>query len=85
MNILYCGICGSDVMLLETAFGDNSNYPIVPGHEIVGQVTQVGQLVSNIKVGDYVGVGAESDSCLECDFCIAGGFIRIRGESAQRC
>lgn len=72
MRILYCGICASDVMLLESAFGDESNYPIVPGHEIVGEVTKVGTAVTNVTMGDLVGVGAQSDSCLECDFCLSG-------------
>lgn len=67
-------------MLLETAFGDQSNYPIVPGHEIVGRVTKIGKDVTGIQVGDNVGVGAQSDACLECDFCQSGEWKHDQAE-----
>ncbi|KAJ0017234.1 hypothetical protein Pint_11244 [Pistacia integerrima] len=55
-DVLYCGICHSDLHLIKNDFG-NSSYPIVPGHEIVGVVTQVGSKVQKFKVGDKAGVG----------------------------
>jgi uncharacterized zinc-type alcohol dehydrogenase-like protein len=68
IEILYCGICHSD---LHTARGEwgNTVYPAVPGHEIVGRVTAVGTAVSKFKVGDLAGVGCLVDSCRECDNC----------------
>ncbi|WMD21134.1 NAD(P)-dependent alcohol dehydrogenase [Achromobacter seleniivolatilans] len=68
IEILYSGICHSD---LHQARGDwgNSVYPMVPGHEIVGRVTQVGKNVSKFQVGDYAGVGCMVDSCSHCKAC----------------
>lgn len=68
MDILHCGVCHSD---LHTARNEwqNTVYPSVPGHEIVGRVTAVGDLVSKFKVGDIVGVGCMVDSCQHCKPC----------------
>ncbi|MCM3171559.1 NAD(P)-dependent alcohol dehydrogenase [Paenibacillus sp. MER 99-2] len=71
IEIKYAGICHSDI---HTAHGDWGpvNYPLVPGHEIAGIVTDVGTGVSKYKVGDRVGVGCMVDSCGECDNCLKG-------------
>ncbi|HRP32986.1 MAG TPA: NAD(P)-dependent alcohol dehydrogenase [Agriterribacter sp.] len=71
INILYCGICHSD---LHTARNEwhGTTYPAVPGHEIVGRVTKVGNGVTKFKTGDYVAVGCMVDSCRECSHCKAG-------------
>lgn len=71
IEVLYCGVCHSD---LHTARGEwgGSNYPVVPGHEVVGKVTKVGSSVSNFKVGDHVGVGCLVDSCRTCPSCKEG-------------
>ena len=68
IDILYCGVCHSD---LHTARNEwkNTIYPSVPGHEIVGRVTQVGSSVKNFKVGDLAGVGCMVDSCGHCHSC----------------
>lgn len=68
IEILYCGICHSD---LHTARNEwhGTIYPIVPGHEIVGRVTKVGDHVKGFKVGDLAGVGCLVDSCRECEHC----------------
>lgn len=68
IEILYSGICHSD---LHTVNGDwgNQHYPLVPGHEIVGRVLNVGSSVTKYKVGDHVAVGCMVDSCQECDQC----------------
>ncbi|SDP87223.1 uncharacterized zinc-type alcohol dehydrogenase-like protein [Rhodoferax sp. OV413] len=68
LDVLYCGVCHSD---LHTARNEwkNTVYPSVPGHEIVGRVTAVGDLVSKFKVGDVVGVGCMVDSCQHCSAC----------------
>ncbi|KAJ4850812.1 hypothetical protein Tsubulata_030893, partial [Turnera subulata] len=67
-KVLYCGICHSDLHMLKNEWG-NSTYPLVPGHEIVGEVTGVGSKVTKFKVGDRVGVGCMVQSCRSCDSC----------------
>lgn len=71
IEILYCGVCHSD---LHTARNEwqNTLYPCVPSHEIVGRVTGVGAEVSTFKVGDLAGVGCMVASCRECDSCKEG-------------
>ncbi len=71
IDIVYCGVCHSDV---HQARGEwqGTKYPCVPGHEIVGRVTQVGSEVSRFKVGDTVGVGCMVDSCQSCASCDEG-------------
>src|SRR4028118_1487275 len=71
IEILYCGVCHSD---LHTARNEwhGTVYPVVPGHEIVGKVTQVGNHVSKFKVGDLVAVGCMVNSCMECAYCKEG-------------
>ena len=71
LDILYCGVCHSD---LHTARGEwgGTIYPCVPGHEIVGRVTAVGNKVSRFKVGELVGVGCMVDSCQHCKPCADG-------------
>ena len=71
IEILYCGVCHSDLHQARNEWG-NAVYPMVPGHEIVGKVTQVGSGVSIWKVGDTVGVGVFVDSCRTCEQCLAG-------------
>ncbi|KAI3453374.1 hypothetical protein Pfo_010037 [Paulownia fortunei] len=68
IKIVYCGVCFADVIWTRNKFG-HSNYPLVPGHEIVGIVTEVGSNVNRFTVGDYVGVGTYVNSCRECEYC----------------
>lgn len=70
-EVLYCGICHSDLHQVKGDFGPFAA-PIVPGHEIVGRVTAVGNQVTNFKVGDLVGVGCIVDSCRHCESCNHG-------------
>ncbi|KAL0314524.1 UNVERIFIED_CONTAM: 8-hydroxygeraniol dehydrogenase [Sesamum angustifolium] len=67
-KVLYCGICHSDLHAIKNEWGF-SNYPVVPGHEVVGVVTEVGSKVQKFQVGDKVGVGCLVDSCRKCDQC----------------
>ncbi|XP_037491920.1 probable mannitol dehydrogenase [Jatropha curcas] len=67
-KVLYCGMCHSDLHMLKNEWG-SSTYPLVPGHEIVGVVTEVGSQVEKFKVGDKVGVGCMVGSCRSCDNC----------------
>src|SRR6188474_2320862 len=71
IDILYCGVCHSD---LHTARDEwhMSQFPCVPGHEIVGKVAAIGSAVKGFKVGDTVGVGCMVDSCAKCASCAEG-------------
>jgi uncharacterized zinc-type alcohol dehydrogenase-like protein len=72
IEILYCGICHSDLHMVRNEWGGDTPYPIVPGHEIVGRVTKVGSAVTKHKPGDIVGVGCMVDSDRTCAECQAG-------------
>nr|GMC67552.1 8-hydroxygeraniol dehydrogenase-like [Ipomoea batatas] len=67
-KVLYCGICHSDLHQMKNEWG-NTVYPLVPGHEIVGVVTEIGSKVEKFKVGDKVGVGCLVGSCRKCEQC----------------
>ena len=71
IDILHCGVCHSDLHTARSEWG-NATYPCVPGHEIVGRVTAIGDGVSKFKVGDIVGVGCMVDSCQHCQPCADG-------------
>ncbi|MEP7142682.1 MAG: NAD(P)-dependent alcohol dehydrogenase [Ferruginibacter sp.] len=71
IDILYCGVCHTDIHFINNDFG-MSIYPMVPGHEIVGKVVAVGDHVKKFKQGDMAGVGCLVDSCRECDYCNEG-------------
>ncbi|KAI8824996.1 putative NADP-dependent alcohol dehydrogenase C 2 [Fimicolochytrium jonesii] len=71
IKITHCGICASDLHTLRSGWGP-TDYPQVVGHEIVGTVVKAGKNVKNIAVGDRVGVGAQSGSCLKCKYCKEG-------------
>jgi len=71
IEILYCGVCHSDIHQVRNEWG-GSMYPMVPGHEIVGRITKVGEHVKKFKVGDLAGVGCFVDSCRVCDNCKEG-------------
>lgn len=71
IDILYCGICHSDIHTARNEW-HGTVYPAVPGHEIVGRVSAIGNKVSRFKVGDLVGVGCLVNSCRDCDSCVDG-------------
>ncbi|MGW1138375.1 NAD(P)-dependent alcohol dehydrogenase [Streptomyces zhihengii] len=71
IDIKFAGICHSDIHQARDGWGTGI-YPMVPGHEIAGIVTEVGPGVTRFKAGDRVGVGCLVDSCRDCDNCVAG-------------
>lgn len=71
IEILYCGVCHSDLHQVRNEW-QNTIYPCVPGHEIVGRVTKVGSEVTKFKEGDLAAVGCMVDSCRTCPSCQAG-------------
>ncbi|KAL8476323.1 hypothetical protein ACS0TY_028843 [Phlomoides rotata] len=68
LKILYCGVCHSDLHMAKNELGF-TQFPMVPGHEIVGIVTEVGRKVTKVTIGDKVGVGCLVGSCRECNMC----------------
>lgn len=70
-DILYCGVCHSDIHQVRDEWG-HGIFPMVPGHEIVGKVNKVGSAVKKFKAGDLVGTGCMVDSCRVCDNCKVG-------------
>jgi len=91
LEIEACGVCRSNLHLIEgdwKKFGAPSHLPVVPGHEVVGVVKQVGSGVKKVRVGDRVGIQPLFSSCLQCEYCIAGRenlceSAEITGETVQ--
>lgn len=71
LKILYCGLCHSDLSMAKNDW-QFTMYPIVPGHEAIGEVLETGDAVTTVKKGDHVGLGWFSGSCLSCDSCMSG-------------
>ncbi len=71
VTVSHCGLCYSDVQGIEDLYGI-STFPFVPGHEIVGRVSEVGPAVRDLKIGDRVGIGWQGRSCMKCEQCLRG-------------
>lgn len=71
IGIECCGLCYSDVHVIDNDW-KVSKYPLVPGHEIIGKITQKGKNVSLLQLGERVGVGWQCGACLACEFCMKG-------------
>ena len=71
IDVKYCGICHSDISMIDNSWA-MSEYPIVPGHEVVGTISKVGSAVKNFKKGDLVGLGWHSAYCNNCSCCRSG-------------
>ena len=86
IEILFCGVCHSDLHFARNEWG-GTVYPVVPGHEILGRVTRIGNKVSKFKVGDIAAVGCLVDSCRTCSscksnleqFCLGGAVFTYNG------
>ena len=71
LNVEYCGICHSDLSMLDNEWG-RTKYPFVPGHEVVGTIAALGNRVTKLKLGQRVGLGWFSRSCMVCEWCMSG-------------
>jgi alcohol/geraniol dehydrogenase (NADP+) len=71
IKVSHCGICHSDIHLIDNDWMI-SQYPLIPGHEIIGTVTAIGKAVKELKIGQRVGVGWQSESCGNCEWCNTG-------------
>ena len=71
VSISHCGLCHTDIHAIDNYYG-TTDYPFVPGHEIVGQVTEVGPAVTELIRGDRVGIGWQGRSCGKCEWCLKG-------------
>jgi uncharacterized zinc-type alcohol dehydrogenase-like protein len=71
IKISHCGICHSDIHMIDNDWM-MSGYPLVPGHEIIGVVTKIGEDVKGLTIGQRVGVGWQSESCHVCEWCNSG-------------
>lgn len=70
IKVLTCSICGSDAHAARNGWNKpDAKFPLVPGHEIIGEIVKIGSKVKNFKIGDRVGVGAQSQACLKCKLC----------------
>ncbi len=70
--VTHCGLCHTDIQAIDEFFEIKYKYPFVPGHEIVGFVSQAGSAVSDLKKGDRVGIGWQGRSCMQCEWCLKG-------------
>jgi alcohol dehydrogenase (NADP+) len=94
IEIAYCGICHTDIHQARAEWEPviPANYPMVPGHEIVGRISQVGSDVTKFKTGDLAGIGCYVDSCRECppcksgheQFCVQGCAMTYNGTEMDR-
>ena len=71
VDVTHCGLCYTDVHAIDDYYGI-TKFPFVPGHEIVGRVTELGPAVTGLKKGDRIGVGWQGRSCMKCEWCLHG-------------
>ncbi len=71
IDVISCGVCHSDLSMLGNDWGITA-YPFAPGHEVVGKISEVGEHVKHLKIGQTVGLGWSSRSCMECHECLSG-------------
>jgi alcohol/geraniol dehydrogenase (NADP+) len=71
IQVEYCGICHSDLAMLDNDWG-MSQYPLIPGHEVVGKISALGRSVHHLQLGQTVGLGWYSSSCMVCEWCMSG-------------
>lgn len=69
VSVTHCGLCYTDIHAIDDFYGITT-YPFVPGHEIVGHVSEIGSAVTELKIGDRVGIGWQGRSCMQCEWCL---------------
>ncbi|MBI1247481.1 alcohol dehydrogenase catalytic domain-containing protein [bacterium] len=80
IDVDYCGMCHSDLSMALNEWGISS-YPFIPGHEVVGRVAALGELVTHLKIGQKVGLGWRARSCMVCPQCMTGNHHRCKNGS----
>ena len=71
VKVQYCGVCHSDLSIINNEWG-LSQYPLIPGHEIVGKIVALGEQTKGLKIGQLVGIGWNSESDMHCRQCLSG-------------
>lgn len=71
IDVHYCGICYSDIHMIDNDW-EITEYPMIPGHEVVGIISAVGKNVTHLKVGETVGLGWHAGYCMTCEYCLSG-------------
>ncbi len=71
VKVTACGVCHSDISMINNDWGFGQ-YPMVPGHEAIGEIIEIGSAVKNLKLGQTVGVGWNAESCMHCPPCLSG-------------
>jgi uncharacterized zinc-type alcohol dehydrogenase-like protein len=71
VTVDYCGVCHSDLSMIRNEWG-NARYPFIPGHEVIGTVTALGEHALGLKIGQRVGIGWTNGSCMHCQPCLSG-------------
>lgn len=71
VSVTHCGVCHTDIQAIDDYYGITT-FPFVPGHEIVGNITEIGSAVVGLKIGDRVGIGWQGRSCGHCEWCLKG-------------
>tara|TARA_B100000886_G_scaffold339652_1_gene305771 strand:- start:1591 stop:2619 length:1029 start_codon:yes stop_codon:yes gene_type:complete len=82
ISVDYCGICHSDLSMIDNAWG-MTTYPLVPGHEVIGKINNVGQDVTELSIGDTVGLGWHAGYCSTCASCLAGHYNLCQNATAS--
>ncbi len=72
IRVEHCGVCHSDIHIVDGDWADRVKYPVVPGHEVVGVVVDKGKNVKNVEIGERVGMPWVYSSCGVCDYCVEG-------------
>lgn len=78
LDVLYSGLCHTDISMIDNAWG-YTQYPLVPGHEIVGRIADLGSGIANLEVGQIVGLGFHAGYCLACEVCDSGDHNLCQG------
>lgn len=71
VSVENCGVCHSDLSMIQNEWG-NTNYPFIPGHEVIGTVSALGAHAKGLHLGQHVGVGWTAESCMHCQACLSG-------------